>query len=344
MDMKLYQKRRERFAAKVDFGVVADVDDIAYLTGVKISRGTLILQGDQHCLFVDSRYIDDLSGKEGLNVVPEEGYKEKIATHTFDTVTCDGSKLSHRKWLALSEQFPGKTLVDDDPLKLLRLKKDPEEIQLLKNAAQLTYQGYKWFKSVLKPGISEKQAATKLEFWLRDQGAHAMSFETIVAFGEGSAYPHYRAGKAELKEGMPVLLDFGIEKDGLVSDMTRSFFFWGEDPEYEKVMNLIQEVHLDTLAQVRAGVTTSFLDQYCYDLMCKAGYEQAVKHRLGHSLGQTVHEYPVFDRKGDTVELPEGSVVAIEPGLYFAKKWGIRHEDMVLVKSDGYEILTKEIL
>ena len=173
------------------------------------------------------------------------------------------------------------------------------------------------------------------------QGAEGSSFTTIVCFGANAADPHHEPDGTVLEEGQCVLIDMGCIRERYCSDMTRTFVCGRPDAEFEKVHNLVREANERAEAFIRPGVRFCEIDAAARDYIAAAGYGEYFNHRLGHFIGQTVHE------KGDvssanTAEAKPGMIFSIEPGVYLPGRFGVRVEDLVLVTETGCERLNLE--
>lgn len=137
-----------------------------------------------------------------------------------------------------------------------------------------------------------------------------------------------------------ILFDLGVIYDGYCSDITRTVAF-GEVTEAQKeIYNTVRQANENAIAAVKPGVRAMDLDKIARDTITEAGYGEYFTHRLGHGLGISVHEFPSVTGTND-MELKEGMVFTIEPGVYKADVTGVRVEDDVVVTADGVEVLTK---
>ncbi|MBU6446593.1 MAG: M24 family metallopeptidase, partial [Verrucomicrobia bacterium] len=211
------------------------------------------------------------------------------------------------------------------------------EIAALQKAAHLTWQGYKHAMGLLKEGITEAEVALEFEFYCRKHGASALSFSPTVAFGENSAYPHYRAGQTKLKKGDVVLMDVGAVVDHYAGDMTRIAYFGERDPQIVHFEKLVAEAKQKAIQAIRPGVRFGLLDQIVQDTFAAANVKQLYIHALGHGVGLEVHEFPRirFDGEDRDVLIQAGMVITIEPGLYQPGVGGVRLEDTLVVTETG---------
>lgn len=329
--------RIKRFSKELeDPCLIENGVDLFYLTGLSVSKGRLLVTKDEATLFVDGRYFERAKKEAPCPVCIWEDFKKiEEKRILFDSATTPYDQyLSLKKGSPLTEWIP-----TPSPLKWMRAIKEPREIAALKRAAQLTWKGYQRVLSLLKEGITEEELALEFEFFCRKNGASGMSFDPIIAFGENSAYPHYRAGKSRLQQNQVVLIDVGAVVDHYCGDMTRIHYFGKPDPHIVRFEQIVRAAQKKAVAHVKPGIKAGELDQLVQDEFLKANVKQLYIHGLGHGVGLECHEFPRLRFDGidkDTILKP-GMVFTVEPGLYQPGIGGVRWEDMVLVTETGHE-------
>lgn len=220
----------------------------------------------------------------------------------------------------------------------LRACKDEHEYKLLKMNALIDDETMRAAFAALKPGMSELEAAEIIKQRFLAQGASAEFI--IVCFGENGAFPHHHSGERRLKDGDAILLDIGGRKDGYPSDMTR-VGYCGTPPEgFEDVVGVLERAVQAAVAAARAGVKASDVDRAARETIAAAGFGDRFLHRTGHGLGIDVHERPYITATSDVV-LQAGNVFSIEPGIYLTGRFGVRLEEIVILRETGAEILSE---
>jgi Xaa-Pro aminopeptidase len=309
--------------------------DLLYLTGLELSKGRLLVSSHEATLFVDGRYYERAKKAAPCQVKLWDEQKEL----NLKKMGFDSAAVSYEGYLSLQKYFKGVELIAcPSPLKQQRVIKEENEITALKKAADLTKRGIEHVRHLFKEGITEEELAFEFEFFCRKAGASHLSFDSIIAFGENSAYPHYRAGKAKLKKGDVVLVDVGAVIDNYHGDMTRIFYFGDPDPKVVRLEKLVREAQNKAIAQIKPGVILGTLDQIVQDEFDRANVKPLYTHSLGHGVGLETHEFPRirFDGEDKDVVIEAGMVFTIEPGLYQPGVGGIRIEDMILVTKEGH--------
>lgn len=310
--------------------------DLYYLTGLHFSAGKLLVEREKASLFVDGRYTE-VAKTSGLPVEPLESFSK---IHFKEgNIAFDSASTTYSTYLELLAIFDTKLVAVSAPVKTLRSIKEKEEIALLKKAAELGSRGYDFVLTLLEEGITEETVSRELEIFWKKQGGGGVSFEPIIAFGANTSKPHYRAGKAKLKQGDPVLIDIGVMREHYASDMTRVVFFGEPNTQLKTIYGVVKEAFLAATALCKKGTLLADLDNAARQLIEKAGYGEFFSHSLGHGVGLEVHELPLV-RKTSSMPIEVGMVFTIEPGIYLPGIGGVRLEDTVVITRDGYESLT----
>jgi Xaa-Pro aminopeptidase len=228
----------------------------------------------------------------------------------------------------------------------LRAVKDAAEIAAVRAASAVADASFEQLVQRGLVGRTEREAAIALEYDMVLRGAHAPSFETIVAAGPHGARPHHSPDGTEIRRGDVVVIDWGAQLDGYYSDCTRTVAAGEPAAEAREIYELVLEAQLAGLEAVRAERSTGAVDAAARDIIAAAGQGDNFGHGLGHGVGMEVHEAPWLRRRAEG-RLEVGNVVTVEPGVYLAGRFGVRIEDLVVVTEDRAEILTtipKELL
>lgn len=220
-----------------------------------------------------------------------------------------------------------------------RTVKDENELELLARAEQIGDEAFTHILDIIKPGMTEKEIALELEFFMKKQGASKLSFDTIVASGPNSSMPHAQVTDRAIENGDFVTMDFGCVYKGYCSDMTRTIAVGTPTDEMKKVYQIVLEANLRAMEGIRAGVKCSDIDALARGYIAEQGYGDYFGHGLGHSVGLYIHEEPRFSPKCDVI-IKENMVITDEPGIYIPGRFGVRIEDLVVVKKDGCERLS----
>lgn len=221
----------------------------------------------------------------------------------------------------------------------LRKVKDSKELELMRRAGELTCEGMKTAYEVIKPGIREYEVAAEIEYAMRRKGSWGTAFDTIVASGVRSAYPHGGCTDREIREGDLVVVDIGASYRHYRSDMTRTLVAGKPTEKQKKLYEIVKTAQNKGVQSLKAKTKAREVDTAARKIIEEAGYSANFVHSLGHGIGLEVHEPPALSQQSKD-RLTAGNVVTIEPGIYIVGFGGIRIEDTVAVKEQGIEKFT----
>jgi Xaa-Pro aminopeptidase len=232
------------------------------------------------------------------------------------------------------ELVPRRGLVES-----LRVVKEPEELEAIRRATEVTNRAYERLVEEPFAGRTEKELAWRMEQLFHDLGGDGLAFPVDAAAGPTAASPHAVPGDRVVQEGELVLIDAGAMLSGYCSDCTRTFAVGEVSDSLQGAYEIVREAQQAGVDAVRAGVSGREADAAARAVITDAGYGENFGHGLGHGLGLLVHEAPVLRPESEDV-LAAGNVVTVEPGIYLSGVTGIRIEDLVVVTEDGCEVLT----
>ncbi|GAA4532092.1 Xaa-Pro peptidase family protein [Chelativorans composti] len=224
-----------------------------------------------------------------------------------------------------------------DTVGALRMRKDEDEYARLKMNALIADRAMQAAWAALRPGMSEKDVAGVVRDHFASEGA-VVEF-SIIGGGPNGAFPHHHTGDRLLQEGDAVVMDIGGRKDGYPSDITRMAVLGRAPGGYEEVHAIVEKAVQAAVAAARPGVKARDVDAAARKVITDAGYGEYFVHRTGHGLGIDIHEPPYITATSELV-LDEGMVFSIEPGIYLPGRFGIRLEEIVILRKDGAEILS----
>ena len=316
--------------------------------------GVALVTGDKFYYFTDSRYTE-AAGRHVANAEIREigrgrGYSvligEVIAAHGIRRMGFEESYMTvqdHETYRsALScELVPAAAL-----LRELRSVKDEAEIGQLIAAQRIAERALKEILGEIRPGVTEKEIAARLEYLMLHYGAEQMSFDPIVVSGPNGSLPHGVPGEREIQNGEFVTMDFGCIKGGYCSDMTRTVAVGFATEEMQRVYRTVLAAQEAGIAAARAGVTGREVDGAARKVIEQAGYGEYFGHSFGHGVGVEIHEFPNASPLNDK-PLIAGAVLSAEPGIYLPGALGVRIEDVIVIREDGCTDITmapKELL
>jgi len=336
--------------------LISDLFNIKYLTGYSGSSATVIVDEKKSYFISDSRYEE-----YARSVLPKnyqfilqagstsDAVKSVLAETGRKQLYAESRSLNLQQFLDYKKSLKGVKIIpiEDDPVAVLRMVKDADEINILKEAAAITDRCFYHLLEFIRPGFTEWEVAVEIETFYKKNGCTACSFDPIVASGKASSMPHYIPSMTKkIKSGDILLIDMGCVYKGYNSDLTRTVFTGKIDSRLEKIYHIVLEAQIRALDAAKPGIDTDRLDDISRSYISDKGYGENFGHGLGHGVGIEIHELPSV-KKIAGIKLKKNMVFTIEPGIYIPGLGGVRIEDMVLVTSAGSEALTqcsKEII
>lgn len=320
-----------------------------YFCGFKSSAGVILVTKEQSYLIIDSRYYDKACERvKDCTVILMEDMRSQLMDlmikHNIRKLSVESAYMTIKEFEEYKEklfyaELDGSAWLSEK-ISGMRVIKSRDEVELIVKAQRIAEAAFERLLERMRKGMTEKQVAALLNYYMMDCGADDLSFETIAASGVNSASPHAVPTDKPLQEGDFLTLDFGAVVDGYHSDMTRTLVIGEPTPEMEELYNAVFYANLDAMKAVRADIGGKVVDSVARStLQGWGGYDQYFGHGLGHGVGLEIHEAPTLSQKSSSM-LHEGMIVTIEPGAYISGKYGVRIEDMVLVTENGCENLT----
>jgi Xaa-Pro aminopeptidase len=340
-------KQRAVKEGKFDGFLIFNSANLIYLTGFCGASALLIPADGESRAYVYG--VNHAHAKAELNefrvelVKRNENLMAKIAKQAealaIKRLAVDA--LNVESWRALAESLGDeKNLAADNGfIQALRRVKDENEIELLRKAAELTSEGMRVAYETVAAGMKEYEVAAEIEYAMRKQGSSGTAFETIVASGVCSAFPHGGCSDKEIRKGDLVVVDVGATYKFYRSDMTRTFVAGKPSEKQKKLYQIVKTAQEEAFEAVKPSVKAADVDGVARKLIADAGYGDYFVHGLGHGVGLEVHEPPTLSPDSRDV-LAAGNVVTVEPGIYLVGYGGVRIEDTVLVGKAGAEKLT----
>ena len=299
--------------------------------------------------FTDSRYTEAADKAIGDAAVIREVSRERpfsalineaLAASGAEKVGFEDQRMTVAEHAVYSEKLhctltPASALMTE-----LRGSKDEEELSCMTAAQRIAEGALEQILKEIRPGMTEKEIAARLNYLMVSAGAEKTSFDTIVASGPNGSMPHAVPGMRKVREGDFITMDFGCVYKGYCSDMTRTVALGRPSDEMRNVYDIVLQAQLAGIAAAKAGVTGAVIDGAARKVIQDAGYGVYFGHSFGHSLGIDIHEAPNA-APGNDKPMPDGAVVSAEPGIYLPGKFGVRIEDVMILRPDGAQVITK---
>jgi Xaa-Pro aminopeptidase len=209
----------------------------------------------------------------------------------------------------------------------------------MKKAGELTSLGAKAALDAVDVGKKEFEIAADAEYVMRKRGAGGTAFDTIVASGPRSAWPHGTCDDRIIQKGDAIVIDIGAVYKGYRSDITRTSFAGPLSERQKEVYKTVLVAQREATKKAVRGAKTSEVDKVARSFIIERGYGKFFTHGTGHGVGIDIHEPPRLTVTGEDILVP-GNVVTVEPGIYLPGSFGVRIEDTLLIKEEGNEAFT----
>lgn len=332
----------------IDGFLITNPLNIKYLTGFNLMAGDgcLLVTNSAAIIITDDRYalaLQEFDSDEVVATITRDYYGDlnKLCQGLQVDVLGFEESIAYQLYDLLDETMTADLVPFDQLIERMRMIKDSTEIAKLEQVADLHSQAYQYILSIVRPGMTERQLAIELDYWMKKHGASAASFPTIVAAGENAAKPHATASDRAIAAGDVVTVDFGYYLAGYTADLTRTFAVRSIDSELKAVYTIVNEARQAVIDHIKVGQRGDLLDAAGRQLIDRAGYGDEFNHGMGHGIGLAVHELPAsYGPTTKEVKLQNNEVITVEPGIYIPQVGGVRIEDDVLITHGGPRVLT----
>ncbi len=320
MNTKLKKVIESMHQKKIDCMIVLKPENIRYLTGFRPSSSSILILKDNPILLASKIDREDASGSSMVNFEVYEKFDD-IKKLLQGKVGIEKS-MTVETYQKLSGEFKIETT---DVVEISRSVKSTWEVENIKKALQIAEKSL----TELEFSGTEVELAAKLEYNMRINGSERASFETIMASGPRTSLPHSTPSPNEIES--PVLIDWGAVYNNYSSDTTRTII---QTEKQEEIFNIVLDAQKTAIKSMKPGMRSCEIDIAARDVITEYGYGDSFIHSTGHGVGLEIHESPSLS-KNDESKLEKEMVVTVEPGIYLEGEFGIRIEDMVLIKNRG---------
>lgn len=327
----------------VDAVLITNPKNCFYLSGYYEESGFMLVSKTKSFYFSGNLSFDEASGvvqcSEVIRLLDKTQLKSCLDREGVKKLGFESSFMTVQKLGVLREDLGDVEFVETTNLvEEIRHIKDDLEISLIKKAVEISCEVFGEIEKKIDSYKHENDIAFDYEFEVRKRGADGLSFPMIVANGVSSAIPHYSKLDNKIDHTKLTLMDFGCEYNGYGSDHTRVHMPLDPTKKEKEVYFLVEQAKQLAIDEVKPGVDAVLIDQKVRDFFKKYDMDKYFVHTLGHSVGIDVHDGLVLSHKKPLI-LKENMVITIEPGLYFPGEFGVRLEDMVVVKGERCEVL-----
>ena len=348
---RLQNLRQQLAEKKIDGIFVSQPENRYYLSGFDGSSGYLLITPQNAVLATDFRYLEQAKGQAPdyqifrITNNTVDWFPRLVAELNLSRLGFEAKDITFAFYRQLSDilkkaQSRLQLVPVDGLVESVRAIKEPEEIELITKAAEITDSALAYIEDTIRIGMTEKEVAWEIEKFLREHGSQIIPFDVIVASGPNSALPHAKPSQRQIKAGESVIIDIGARVEGYGSDLTRTICPGEPDDTFKKVYDTVLRAQMTALDVIKEGISGEEADSVARAVIEEAGYGEAFGHALGHGVGLVTHEQPHLGPTS-TALLTEGMVFTIEPGIYLAGWGGVRIEDLVVMENGKIRVISK---
>ena len=335
--------------ADLDAVMLTGRADLYYCFGIEVDAGDAvgIVSQKGSWYFTDGRYIEEArcavrdvevidlpAGSSYLRHVGKYLYRNHLVRigYESDMPACDLA--------ACGRYISGELVPVSGILNALRSRKDEDELTALAEAQRIADRAFEELLNDIRPGVTERFLAARLQYLMMLEGADGPAFPTLVQSGENGAMPHSLPSDRRLKRGEFITVDFGCRKGHYCSDTTRTLALVSTTDAMTALYSAVRDAQAEGIAAAMPGNSRELPDSLSRQSLKTCGYDSSYCHAFGHGIGIEPHEEPVMG-PGYAGKLASGMVVSAEPGVYLPGEMGVRIEDTYVIGDNGPRRLSR---
>ena len=321
--------------------------NVRWISGFKGADTCVMVTANGGFLITDPRYTEQAEieapdftlvnwravGGSVIKALASIVKENNIKSLAFESDVLSFGEYSELRKLVDIELVPTQGVVEE-----LRSIKTPQEIEYLRNACEISCRAFWRILDDIRVGVTEKELAAKLSAYMVMEGADTQPYGNILISGPNTSLLHGIPSDRTVHYGDFVLMDYGCQFNGYMSDMTRTVVVGKASDKQKEVYVLVKEMIEDSISIMKAGTVTGDVYEASVRAIKDGPYYKYHYNGVGHGIGMFVHEVP-FIRPGATAVYKPNVVTTIEPGLYIPGWGGCRIEDQIIINEDGNENL-----
>lgn len=321
---------------------------LRYLCGSPVESGIAFVAKEQSFLYVRERDVPKVSGKTGGFKVGtlKNGQQllDLLVKYGIKRVLVEADKMTVSEWKLFKEQLHYAELSDSEELSewlvQMRSVKSADEIAAIENAQIICDKAYERLLGSIRKGMSERQIASLLEFYLTEFGSEGQPFPTAVLSGENTANPYLKPSDRQAREGDLLILEFGAVSDGYCAKMCRTIAAGNIDSRMEDTYNAVSCAISDGITALRGGIGGKVADSVARSTLNAWKVDQYGSPSFAHGVGLEAYEAPYLGQKSSTI-LKAGESLAVFCDVRVRDKFGVKIGDMAMLTDEGCKVFTK---
>ncbi len=333
---------------KAEALLVSSKENIKYLLQIEDIPGYLLVFRELEPVYLTYPLFYPQIKKYNLKVILCEGidiFKEMriyLEQKGIKKLGFEPKNLSFLEYERLKKELQTSSLEVfslSDFIENLRMIKTAQEISMIKKAIAISNEAFNYISEIYNPQMTEKYLSIEIERFLKLKGDNDIAFPAIVAKMQNSCVPHHRPLETRI-DSKSLLVDLGAKYSGYCADLTKIFIKGKINSFMRRIYEVLKRAQDLSITKIKEGIRVKQIDRLARGFIEKKGWGRHFIHGLGHGIGLMVHEAPFINPYNETI-LKEGMVFTIEPAIYLEDKFGIRIEDIVLVRANKAEVLSE---
>ena len=345
---RLKELRKYMEKEGLDGFYIAKPANVRCVSGYTGEDSFLFINTKNRYFITDARYTEQarmecpgytiINWREAAGRSVGSALAEVVRKDAVKTIGFEEDYLTFQTWKNMQEKLTAEMVPTCNVVERFREVKTEEEIQKLRIACDIASRAFERILRDIRPGVTEKEIASRLAHYMVMEGADTKPYGGIVISGPRTSLLHGIPGSRAIEYGDFVLMDFGCQYDGYLSDMTRTVVVGRANARQKEVYELCRRMTEDPERAIRPGASGTDCYEASLEAIRDTEYFPYHYTGIGHGVGLFVHELPFIGRNCTDV-LKENSVMTVEPGIYIPGWGGVRVEDQGLITAEGYENL-----
>ncbi|HRP01506.1 MAG TPA: Xaa-Pro peptidase family protein [Candidatus Kapabacteria bacterium] len=348
IDRRLQQIRFQLEDQKVESICIVNISNIRYITNFSGLNALVFVHENEVHFITDDRYEDQIKTelfnlpnlhthitRDPWNYIANSEILKDIQSIAFEAEYMPYAEAVEIRNIIRPVKFKPAT----NMVTRFMQTKGPEEISYIKKSLEISNKVYEYLLSFIKPGMTEIDVATEIGYQARKFGSEGDTSEIIVVSGNRGSLVFGNPSDKKIKKNDLIIVDYGARINGFGSDISRTISMGKVSKEQKAMYQTIRKAQNAALAEVRPGMNGKHLDHIVRNIIKNDGFGDSFKHTSGHGIGIAAIESPLISNYLNHEIVPEDAILGIEPGIYASDKFGIRSEQVMLVKNYGGELL-----
>lgn len=327
----------------LDSYLIQKEPNVRYISAFRGADSALLILPETQYILTDARYTEqaaieapDFTIVNWRIIGHEVGLQNIVTAEGIQTIGFEADDLVFAEYQLLNEHVTAEFVPASGVIEGFRQIKNETELNDLRNACEIACRAFRRLLPEIRVGVTEKDLAAQLASYMVAEGADTQPYGNILISGANSSLLHGIPSSKAIEYGDLVLMDFGCQFNGYLSDMTRTVVVGKATAKQKEVYKLEQQMLEVCLDRMKPGVPAADIYRAAREVLAGTGYEDYDYNNIGHGIGMFVHEFPQLTLACDD-DLAAGNVITVEPGIYLPGWGGIRIEDQVLVTENGIE-------